>query len=430
MNSRAVAANILQQVLKNRHSLTAALDTALPAVSSVQDRAFIQALCYGVVRHYFELEALLNALLDKPLKTKESEIKALALLGLYQLKHMRVKEHAAVSETVAAAKKHPWAKALLNAVFRRYGREREHLDAALSQDWQTRYNHPDWLITHIKHDWQVRAEALLIANNQAPPLALRVNLARCSREKYLDLLATAGIGAAIGEFSPAAVMLDQPIPVAELPQFSEGWVSVQDTAAQFAAQLLDVQAGQRVLDLCAAPGGKTCAILETQPQVKSLWAVDVDAQRLQRVQDNLGRLGLQAHLRTGDALAVASWWDGQLFERILVDAPCSALGVIRRHPDIKLLRLASDLVPLVGLQQRILQQAWQMLASGGILLYATCSVLKQENELQIQRFLQQQADASELIIEASWGLQASVGRQILTGMQAMDGFYYARLRKA
>ncbi|NOT83398.1 MAG: 16S rRNA (cytosine(967)-C(5))-methyltransferase RsmB [Methylococcaceae bacterium] len=429
MNIRTVAASVLQRVLKDRQSLTVALDAALPAVAAVQDRAFIQALCYGVVRHYFELDALLSALLDKPLKAKDTEVKALALMGLYQLKYMRVKEHAAVSETVAAAKRQPWAKALLNAVFRRYAREQETLEALLSKDWQTRHNHPDWLITRFKQDWPKQAEALLVANNQPPPLALRVNLARCSREDYLALLAAAGITAISGSFSSAAVIVEHPLPVNELPQFVEGWVSVQDTAAQLTAQLLDVQPGQRVLDLCAAPGGKTCAILEMQPALKAMWAVDVDANRLQRVQANLERLGLQAELRTGDALAVASWWDGQLFERILVDAPCSALGVIRRHPDIKLLRLSSDIEPLVELQRRILQQAWQFLAPGGVLVYATCSVLKQENEQQMQRFLSQQPDATEWIIEAAWGLPASVGRQILTGMQAMDGFYYARLFK-
>ena len=346
-------------------------------------------------------------------------------MGLYQLKYMRVKAHAAVSETVAAAKRQPWAKALLNAVFRRYGRE---LGVSESNP-AVHLNHPDWLLACIRQDWPAQAEHIVHANNQPPPLALRVNLARCSREAYLALLSIAGIVAEIGSFSPAALMLTQPVSVSELPKFSDGWVSVQDSAAQLSAQLLEVQPGQRVLDLCAAPGGKTCAILEMQPALKTLWAVDIDSNRLARVQANLQRLGLHAELKADDALAVDNWWDGQLFDRILVDAPCSALGVIRRHPDIKLLRLASDIEPLVVLQQRILQRAWQLLAPGGLMLYATCSVLKQENEQQMQRFLSQQTNATECVIDAAWGLPVSVGRQILTGMQAMDGFYYARLRK-
>ncbi|MEQ1635569.1 MAG: 16S rRNA (cytosine(967)-C(5))-methyltransferase RsmB [Methylococcales bacterium] len=430
MNTRAVAITVLLRVLKDRHSLTAALEASLPAISVIQERAFIQALCYGVIRHYFELESLLNVLLDKPLKAKDLEVKVLALIGLYQLKYMRVKEHAAVSETVAAAKRQPWAKALLNAVFRRYGREREELSVLTNNALSAHYNHPDWLIARIRQDWPEQAEQLLAANNQPPPLALRVNLARCSREVYFELLVAAGIAAEIGSYSPAALIITQPIPVNELPQFAEGWVSVQDTAAQLAAQLLDAKPGQRVLDLCAAPGGKTCAILEVQPALQTMWAVDIDANRLARVQTNLERLGLNAELHIGDGSAIATWWDGQLFDRILVDAPCSAIGVIRRHPDIKLLRLASDIEPLVALQYAILKQAWQMLAPGGVLLYATCSVLKQENQQQIQNFLNAYPDAAEWPIEAAWGLPVQIGRQILTGTQGMDGFYYARLLKS
>jgi 16S rRNA (cytosine967-C5)-methyltransferase len=214
-----------------------------------------------------------------------------------------------------------------------------------------------------------------------------------------------------------------------LPKFSEGWVSVQDAAAQLAAQLLDVQAGQRVLDVCAAPGGKTAHILELQPELRSLLAVDIDEQRLNRVADTLARLQLQADLKAADAAQPDQWWDGELYDRILLDAPCSALGVIRRHPDIKLLRRAEDIDILQQLQWQILQAAWRMLRPGGILLYATCSVLKRENELQIEQFLEQHGDARELTIEANWGIARPCGRQILTGDQAMDGFYYARLQK-
>jgi 16S rRNA (cytosine967-C5)-methyltransferase len=231
------------------------------------------------------------------------------------------------------------------------------------------------------------------------------------------------------DFCPSAIVLDKPVAVDLLPDFFEGWVSVQDTAAQLAASLLDVQAGQRVLDLCAAPGGKTAHIFESQPQLKELVAVDSDANRMQRVAENCQRLKLSPTLIVGDATQPASWWNGQLFERILVDAPCSALGVIRRHPDIKLLRRPEDIAVLQGLQRDILNAAWSLLASGGVLLYATCSVLKQENEQQIHDFLATHTDATELPIHAEWGITATHGRQILTGTAAMDGFYYARLSK-
>jgi 16S rRNA (cytosine967-C5)-methyltransferase len=439
MNARAIAASVLLRVLKDKQSLTAALDTVLPSISAAQEGAFVQALCYGVARHYAELDFILNTLLSKPLKAKDAEVNVLGLIGLYQLKCMRVKDHAAVSETVAALKRQPWAKALLNAVFRRYLRERETLDALVEQNPAAHCNHPAWLMARIQQDWPEHAEQILYANNQLPPMALRVNLTRCSREAYADLLMSAGIAAEPVPCCPTTLVLQHPLPVEQLPHFAEGWVSVQDTAAQLAASLLNVLPGHRVLDLCAAPGGKTCAILELQPALKSLWAVDIDANRLARVQANLDRLGLQAELRVGDALTVDDWWDGQLFDRILVDAPCSALGVIRRHPDIKLLRLVTDIEPLVKLQHSILAQAWRLLAPGGILVYATCSVLKQENEQQIQTFLKQHPEAMELVIDASWGVSVSVGRQILTGItasatplphsQSMDGFYYARLLK-
>ena len=261
-------------------------------------------------------------------------------------------------------------------------------------------------------------------------MALRVNLARISPDQYLQQLSEQGIEAVAVSFCPSAIILDKPVAVDLLPGFAEGLVSVQDTAAQLAAGLLDVQAGHRVLDVCAAPGGKTAHILEHQPQLKELVAVDIDASRLQRVNDTLQRLKLPAKLVVGDAANPQDWWDGQLFDRILLDAPCSALGVIRRHPDIKLLRRAEDIKPLQALQHNILHAVWPLLAPGGIMLYATCSILKQENEQQIDAFLAEHPDAVELPIDAAWGFAGSHGRQIMTGESAMDGFYYARLGKS
>jgi len=427
LNIRLVAAKVLARVLQDGQSLTAALDNAFPAIDSAKDRAFIQALCYGVCRQYHRLDFILSQLLDKPLK--DADVKALALVGLYQLKFMRVKPHAAVSETVLAARKKPWAKSLINAVLRTYLREQEGLEHKADKCQVAALSHPDWLIKQIEQDWPEQALRIFLENNQQPPMVLRVNLSKTSREDYLQLLIGQDIAAEPVSFCPSAIRLDKPVPVDQLPGFAGGLVSVQDTAAQLAAGLLDVQPGHRVLDVCAAPGGKTAHILETQPQLKELVAVDIDEFRMQRVGENLQRLNLQAKRVVGDAANPASWWDGKPFDRVLLDAPCSALGVIRRHPDIKLLRRAEDIGQLQALQKNILQAVWPLLAPGGLLLYATCSILKQENERQVQAFLAEHADAIELPIEADWGVAGVCGRQILTGESAMDGFYYARLSK-
>ncbi len=427
MNTRLLAARVLSRVLQDGQSLTAALESVSHSIESSQDKAFVQAICYGVCRQYHRLDFMLSQLLNKPLK--DNEVKALALVGLYQLSFMRVKPHAAVSETVVAAKKKPWAKALLNALLRGYLREQEVLDAKANQNRSAAVSHPDWLINRVEQDWPEHAAQIFHENNQQPPMVLRVNLARTDRESYLQQLAEQGITGSAVDFCPTAIVLDKPVGVELLPEFAAGWVSVQDTAAQLAASLLDVQAGQRVLDLCAAPGGKTAHIFESQPQLKELVAVDIEANRMQRVAENCQRLKLSPTLIVGDAAQPESWWNGHTFERILVDAPCSALGVIRRHPDIKLLRRPEDIAVLQGLQRDILNAAWSMLASGGVLLYATCSVLKQENEQQIHDFLATHADAVELPIHAEWGIAATHGRQILTGTATMDGFYYARLGK-
>jgi len=428
LNIRLVAAKVLARVLQDGQSLTAALDNAFPAIDSAKDRAFIQALCYGVCRQYHRLDFILSQLLDKPLK--DADVKALALVGLYQLKFMRVKPHAAVSETVLAARKKPWAKSLINAVLRTYLREQEGLEHKADKCQVAALSHPDWLIKQIEQDWPEQALRIFLENNLQPPMVLRVNLSKTSREDYLQLLTGQDIAAEPVSFCPSAIRLDKPVPVDQLPGFAGGLVSVQDTAAQLAAGLLDVQPGHRVLDVCAAPGGKTAHILETQPQLKELVAVDIDEFRMQRVGENLQRLNLQAKRVVGDAANPASWWDGKPFDRILLDAPCSALGVIRRHPDIKLLRRAEDIGQLQALQKSILQAVWPLLAPGGLLLYATCSILKQENERQVQAFLAEHSDAVELPIDADWGVAGACGRQILTGESAMDGFYYARLSKA
>ncbi|MFZ2171842.1 MAG: 16S rRNA (cytosine(967)-C(5))-methyltransferase RsmB [Methylococcaceae bacterium] len=428
MKTRLIVARVLSRVLQDGQSLTVALETALQAVESGKDRAFIQALCYGVCRTYHRLDFILSELLDKPIK--DMNVKALALAGLYQLSHMRVKPHAAVSETVLAARKKPWAKALINALLRRYLREQDSLEQKADNVQSAAVSHPDWLIKQIEQDWPQQAQKILLENNRQPPMALRVNLARICRDSYLQQLNDQGIEAVAVDFCPSAIILDKPVAVDLLPGFTEGLVSVQDTAAQLAAGLLAVQPGHRVLDVCAAPGGKAVHILEHQPQLKELVAVDIDESRMRRVTENLGRSRVAATLVVGDAANPQDWWDDQLFDRILLDAPCSALGVIRRHPDIKLLRRAEDIKPLQALQKKILHAVWPLLAPGGVMLYATCSILKQENEQQIDAFLAEHPDAVEFPIDAAWGFAGSHGRQIMTGESAMDGFYYARLGKS
>ena len=291
-------------------------------------------------------------------------------------------------------------------------------------------SHPVWLLRQIEIDWPERSSQILEANNRQPPMVLRVNLALNSRDQYLQSLSDHELAAKTVSFCESSLILSRPVPVELLPGFEQGHVSVQDTAAQLAAGLLDVQVGQRVLDVCAAPGGKTVHILESQPHLKELVAIDIDEARLSRVQENLLRSNVSAQLIVGDAAKPKDWWDGQLFDRILLDAPCSALGVIRRHPDIKILRKPDDIKALQLLQKSILAATWPLLSSGGLLLYATCSILKQENEEQIMGFLAMHADAFEVPIDATWGNAAQRGRQILTGDSEMDGFYYALIKKS
>ncbi|WP_305906418.1 16S rRNA (cytosine(967)-C(5))-methyltransferase RsmB [Methylomarinum sp. Ch1-1] len=429
MNLRNLAAQILLRVFKDGQSLTAALESQLDKVPDGKDRAFVQAICYGVCRDYYRLDFMLRQLLSKPLRNKDRDIHMLLLLGIYQLHAMRVQQHAAVSETVAAAKKKSWAKSLINGVLRQYIRDQEALVHRLEADRQARFSHPEWMIEQFQRDWPAQAEAMLQANNQPAPMALRVNLRQGSREDYLRQLAAEQIEVRAGDFCETTIVLERPVNVDSLPGFADGRVSVQDGAAQLAAQLLDLQAGQAVLDMCAAPGGKTAAILEREPALKTLLAVDIDQNRLSKVEENLQRLQLRAELCVADAAQPEQWAQGRSFDRILLDAPCSALGVIRRHPDIKWLRRESDIDKLQRLQAKILNAAWSLLKPGGVLLYATCSVLKRENEAQIESFLARHDEAAELKIVADWGQARPFGRQIISGSEQMDGFYYAKLGK-
>ncbi|MER2529310.1 MAG: 16S rRNA (cytosine(967)-C(5))-methyltransferase RsmB [Candidatus Competibacter denitrificans] len=429
MNPRAAAARAMGQVLGESRSLATALPATLEQVAP-QDRGLVQELCYGTCRWYFQLQWLLNHLLVRPLATTETTIRALLLIGLYQLWHSRVPDHAAVSETVNAARqlRKVWAAGLINAVLRAALKRRTELVNLLASTPEAQSAHPHWLLERLRQDWPDDWPAIIAANNRRPPCTLRVNPHHTHLDSYQLKLAEAGRLAQPVPGVPTALILSEPLETAAIPEFDTGWVSVQDAAAQLAAPLLDLHPGQRVLDACAAPGGKTGHLLEYEPHLR-LVALEQSAGRMEPLRANLHRLRLDAHLITGDAAHPTTWWDGDLFDRILLDAPCSATGVIRRHPDIKLLRRESDIAVLVAQQGALLTALWPLLRPGGCLLYVTCSVLRQENERVIMAFLAAQPDASERPITANWGRALAHGRQTLPGDSGMDGFYYACLAK-
>lgn len=430
MNPRLAAAKALAAVLNGKASLNSSLPTQLDKVED-RDRGFTQDLAFGTARWQPRLSALAAKLLQKPFKASDADVEALLLVGLYQLLYTRVPAHAAIGETVGCADKlkKPWAKALLNAVLRRAQRESEALLAELEHDPVVRTAHPRWLQKSLKAFWPEQWEAICAANNAHPPMILRVNRRHHTRDAYLALLSDAGVAAKPCAFSRDGIVLDTPGDVRQLPGFVEGWISVQDEAAQLAADLLDLAPGQRVLDACCAPGGKTCHILEVEPELAGVVAVDLEAKRLVRVRENLERLGLSAELIAADGRDTQAWWDGKPFQRILLDAPCSATGVIRRHPDIKLTRQPDDIAALAVLQGELLDAMWPTLDVGGILLYATCSTLPTENTEVIEAFLARTPGARELDIASQAGIKQPHGRQLLAQEGGHDGFYYAKLIK-
>ena len=413
-NVRAAAARQLAGVVQDGKSL-AALYQAWGGEPS-RDLALQRALVTGALRWHHRLQWQLGQLLSKPLQRKDAELGALMRIGLLQLQEMRVPDHAAVAATVAATavihRKH--ARGLVNAVLRRFLRERSLLDAQMVEVPEAYWSHPAWFLSIVQSEYPDSASDILAANNEQAPMWLRVNTQRVSVDEYSAELQRAGFTHTRDAELASALLLDAAVTTAELPGFAAGRVSLQDRAAQLAAQYLDLKPGQRVLDACAAPGGKTAHILELCPNLEHLVALDSDPERLTTLGGHLQRLGLQADLQRGDAAATADWWDGQAFDRILLDAPCSATGVIRRHPDIKLRRTLQDVQRCVGLQASILKALWPLLAPGGRCVYATCSVLRCENQSQIDHFLQTVPAA--VCVEA---------RQYLPGEANGDGFYYA-----
>ncbi len=424
-NPRARAATYLAPVLCNRSALNLdSIDTEDP------DRGLISELCYGTLRYLPALDILADQLLHKRLKDKDFDIRALLLIGLYQIRHLRVSDHAAVSETVQGAKqlKKPWATALLNAALRRYLREQETLEAKLSQNRVFSTAHPQWLINSIERQWPEQAEQIFTAANSRPPMTLRVNLQRTDRQTILNQLAEAGIPATAGQLCDSAIQLDNPVAVHRLPGFEQGLVSVQDEGAQLAAFLLNPQKGDRVLDACAAPGGKSGHLLEYCPDI-SLTALDIDADRINRVEENLSRLQYSAEILAQDACDTESWWSDEPFQGILLDAPCSGSGVIRRHPDIKQLRTPEDISGFRERQIELLNALWSTLAPAGKLLYITCSILKSENQDVIQHFARDRTDLEHIDIRWQAAVPCSVGMQLLPMAEQQDGFYYALMAK-
>lgn len=439
VNVRALAAKCCFAVIDKGRSLSDELPKQQDKLEG-KDKGLLQEICYGVLRYLPELENDVRQLMQKPLVAKQRVFHFLLLVGVYQIKYMRIPNHASVSETVAATNtlKNSHMKALVNGVLRNYVRQQETTSTVQEEvklPDAIKYNHPSWFIKKLQQGYPEQWQQILTANQEKPPMWLRVNQQHHTSEQYQDLLTTANIDISQVEPLSQAIELTKPTDVAKLPGFDQGWSSIQDAAAQQAARILDCQVGDTVLDCCAAPGGKTCHILELAPDISSMTAIDIEEDRLTRVSDNLARLNLSAEVITGDA-ASKEWWHGKLFDRILLDAPCSGTGVIRRHPDIKWLRKASDIDNLVILQQKILVNIWSLLKPGGTLLYATCSILPEENSEQINRFVEQTTDAQLVDITNGTGDASNssknnkqVGWQLKPGENNMDGFYYAKLLK-
>jgi 16S rRNA (cytosine967-C5)-methyltransferase len=396
-----------------------------------RDRSLTAELVQGVARWGHRLRAIAQRLLDHPLKDKHRDVEALLLVGLYQLEYLRTPPHAAVSETVnaSAGLGKTWARGLLNGVLRNYQRMGKDQAAIVDQDQAWRYSHPLWLVERLQQAWPDHWQQILEQANQRPPMVLRVNRTKSDRRGYAQALVEKGIAARPVSGVADAMLLDQAMDVVQLPGFGEGMISVQDGGAQLAAALLAPRDGELLLDACAAPGGKSCHLLEIAPAAQ-LTALDKEERRLGRLRDNLTRLGQQAEVCVGDAANPQGEWAGRSYDRILLDVPCSATGVIRRHPDIKWLRRPKDIPNLTQEQAAILDAIWPLLKPGGVLLYATCSILPEENREQVQAFLERQPDARARVIEAEWGRSDGPGRQILPGDGGMDGFYYALIEKS
>jgi 16S rRNA (cytosine967-C5)-methyltransferase len=428
--SRVAAARVLDAVLHRGRSLKAEFARALPTLDDPRDRALIEAICFATLRERVRYAAALEAWVAKPLGKRDDPLRALLYVGFAQLDALRLPAHAALDATVEAARAlgRPHQAGLVNAVLRRA--QREGLPAAdPAQAW------PGWLLAMLRHDWPEDAEAILAASATPAPLWLRVNRQRVERDAYLQRLREAGIEAVADAGLADALRIDGSHAVQELPGFAEGDVSVQDAAAQAVVDAFSLAPGLRVLDACAAPGGKTAHLLEREPSL-GMTALDIDARRLRRTRETLARVGIDTEvaLQAADATDLDAWWrtdkqPGEHFDAVLIDAPCTATGIVRRQPDVLLHRREQDLDALLASQARLLDALWPTLAPGGVLVYATCSILRCENAVQIEAFLARTPDAVIDSLPERFGRGDGPGRQRLPGEEGMDGFFYARLRK-
>lgn len=412
------AQNILLKVIQDKVSYKQSF--------TKETSSFTKEICFGVCRNFYLLTAIAENLVNK--KPKDLRQWIGILIGLYQIKFLSTPDYAAVKETVNLFKS-PWEKNFVNAILRNYQRKQAEIQHKITNNLEAKYNHPQWFIDKVKKCWPENWQNILLANNQRPPLSIRVNNGKIATADYLKLLKNANIDAITQQGCGSGIIINKPLQATELPGFQDGLVSIQDLAAQLAAELLDLKTHQNVLDACAAPGGKTCHILEMQPDINKCLAIDVDAQRAQKIKENLTRLRLDAEILIADCIDVTSWWDGKHFDRILLDAPCSATGVMRRHPDIKLLRTTAEIQTITQIQKNLLHKLWELLAPGGKLVYATCSILPEENSEQIQNFLQATTDCKEIKIH-KFASNSQHGLQILPGEHNMDGFYYCILNKS
>ena len=431
-NVRALAAQILTEVIGQKKSLPQVVSEHIP--EDYAQRPLLFELCYGSLRWYYLLRALANELLLKPLPKKHQDIYYLLLIGLHQLLNMNIPQYAIVSETVQAAVSlgQPWAKGLINKNLRRFLEEKDALLAKVDKNEEAKYVHPQWLIGKIKKAWPDQWQDILLANNLRAPLTLRANLLKNTRDEYLAYLKKHEIEAHAVADCEFALNLDKPMPIKNIPGFAEGLASVQDAAGQFAAKLLNLKPNLRVLDACAAPGTKSTHILELEPKLAHLTAVEKDPERLMMIKQNFERLNLARdhfNLILADVAHTQQWWSGEKFDRILVDAPCSGSGVIRRHPDMKVLREPEDSKNHHQIQVHLLNHLWPLLEKKGLLLYSTCSIFPEENEKTIQEFLQKNADAKVQKCELPLGLAQQYGWQLLPQENGSDGFYYCLIGK-
>ena len=421
--TRVLAAKVLDAVIHRGRSLKGELAIALSQLPDVRDRALLEAICFSALRQRARYEAALQLWLQRPLGEKDGDIRSLLLVGFAQIDAMGLPAHAALSATVEATRVlgRPHQAGMVNAVLRRAQRE-GFPEVDPSASW------PAWLRKKINLEWGERAAAIFEASSHAAPLWLRVNRRRTGRDAYAERLRAAGMEASDTPHLAEALRVDTPVAVSMLPGFAQGDVSVQDGSAQQVADALAPTQGARVLDACAAPGGKSAHLLERDPTLRLL-ALDVDQRRLNRVRETLERVGAHAHFKAADAADLQAWWDGDPFDAVLLDAPCSATGIVRRQPDVLLHRRPDDLSSLVALQSRLVGALWKTVRPGGVLLYATCSILKEENEQQVARFLARNLDAQAAMLPKAFGHEAGAGRQRLPGEDGMDGFFYARIQK-